>query len=156
MPDLTPEIIADLIIPRDLDLSPDGTLVAYALVPNSKREEHPTAAIWIAATDASSPPRQFTAGSAHDRSPRWSPDGKTLYFMSSRTGVLNVWAIRFDGAAGHPVGAPFQVTAFDNPSLMMPADRDLALLQLSLAEHRLVLPLASVSGNIWLLENVDQ
>jgi hypothetical protein len=39
---------------------------------------------------------------------------------------------------------------------MMPADRHLSLLQISVAENRLVLPLAAVSGNIWMLEHVGQ
>jgi hypothetical protein len=47
MPELTAELIADLPVPQDLDLSPDGRWVAYDLVPNSKKEEHPTAALCI-------------------------------------------------------------------------------------------------------------
>ena len=38
--------------------------------------------------------------------PRWSPDGRTIYFVSRRvTGFLNVWGIRFDQTKGEPVKA---------------------------------------------------
>ena len=83
------------------------------------------------------------------------PDGKTLYFISSRAGFLNVWGIRFDPDNGQPVGQPFQVTAFENPAQMTYL-QDLVGLEMSLAEDRLVVPIMQVSGNIWVLENVDR
>ena len=52
-----------------------------------------------------------------------------------------------------PLGQRFQVTSFTNPSLMMPPT-DPSLLQISVAEDRLVLPLAAISGTVWMLENV--
>ena len=37
--------------------------------------------------------------------PHWSPDGKTIYYISNRgTAFFNVWGIRFDPARGKPVG----------------------------------------------------
>ena len=69
MPELTPELIADLAAPMELQLSPDGRRVAYALVPASKPEEYSASAIWIADVDGARPPRQFTAGTAADRRP---------------------------------------------------------------------------------------
>ena len=56
---------------------------------------------------------RITEGTSGDDKPRWSPDGKTLYFISSRAGLFNVWGMRFDPAIGQPVGEPFRVTAFD-------------------------------------------
>ena len=75
MAELTAEMVADMTWPRDLELSPDGRQVAYALAPSGTREEHPTVALWVAPTDGSRAPRQFTAGTANDHRPRWSPDG---------------------------------------------------------------------------------
>jgi hypothetical protein len=39
MTGLTAEMIVDFAVPQELDISPDGTHVAYALAPNSKKED---------------------------------------------------------------------------------------------------------------------
>jgi hypothetical protein len=98
---------------------------------------------------------RITEGKYWDDKLRWSPDGKTIYFISSRAGFFNVWGIRFDPAKGQPVGDPFPVTAFENPGHMI-YPRSLGNLQMALAEDRLVVPIMQVSGNIWVLENVDR
>ncbi|MDQ2855465.1 MAG: S9 family peptidase, partial [Acidobacteriota bacterium] len=41
-------------------------------------------AIWMVATDGKIPPWQFTTSPQNSTSPRWSPDGKWLAFLSSR------------------------------------------------------------------------
>ena len=53
----------------------------------STRRRTPTAtAIWVAPLDGSEEPRQFTSGERSDGSPRWSPDGRWLAFVSNRDG----------------------------------------------------------------------
>ena len=54
--------------------------------------------------------------------PRWSSDGKTLYFLSKKSaGRFNVWAVRMDPG---PAGEPFQLTHFDGPGV--PIDPDVS------------------------------
>ncbi|MGH9841215.1 MAG: winged helix-turn-helix domain-containing protein [Blastocatellia bacterium] len=85
---------------------------------------------------------------------RWSPDGKTIYFVSNRTGFFNVWGVRFDLRTGKPAGEAFRVTEFESPGRMvLPL---LGRMELALAAERLVLPIMEVSGSIWVLENVDR
>jgi Tol biopolymer transport system component/DNA-binding winged helix-turn-helix (wHTH) protein len=96
----------------------------------------------------------ITDGKSWDDKPTWSPDGKTIYFISSRTGFLNVWGIRFDPEAGHPVGKPFQVTSFESPALAV-AD-ETGLLQISVSKQRLVLSMKESAGSIWVLDGVDK
>ena len=46
-----------------------------------------------------------------DWSPKWSGDGRSLFFASSRGGTMNLWRIALDPASGRPLGAPEPVTA---------------------------------------------
>ena len=86
--------------------------------------------------------------------PQWSPDGKTIYYISNRsTAFFNVWGIRFDPARGQPVGEPFRVTSFDNPGRMVWPSH---AVEIALSTDRLFLPLTEVTGSIWVLDNVDQ
>jgi serine/threonine protein kinase/Tol biopolymer transport system component len=49
-----------------------------------------------------------------DWSPAWSPDGRFLYFSSSRGGTMNLWRVPIDEATGRTLGDPEPVTT---PSL---------------------------------------
>ena len=79
---ITPEELADRIVPADPRISPDGSRVAFVAAPVGKKGEHRTRAVWIG--EGGKPARQLTAGSANDRAPRWSPDGTRLLFQSDR------------------------------------------------------------------------
>ena len=68
----------------DPQLSPDGRFVAYAAGPLGRPEKHRQTALWLVATEGRSAPRRLTAGTAHERLPKWSPDGAWLYFLSDR------------------------------------------------------------------------
>ncbi len=94
---------------------------------------------------------RITDGKQWDDKPRWSPDGKTIYFISERKGFYNVWGVRFDLVKGKLQGEPFQITSLETPALMIP--KNIGNFDFSLADGRLVLPL---SGNIWILDNVDR
>jgi hypothetical protein len=96
---------------------------------------------------------QIEDGEHWDDKPRWSPDGKAIYFVSRPGGFFNVWGIHFDRAAGKPIGPPFQVSKFDGPRLMIP--QRIAPVGLSLTQDKLVLTAAQASGNIWVLDSVD-
>ncbi|HKX31448.1 MAG TPA: winged helix-turn-helix domain-containing protein, partial [Blastocatellia bacterium] len=98
--------------------------------------------------------KRITEGKYFDDKPRWSPDGRQLYFISNRTGFFNVWGIRFDPISGQTVGPPFRVTSFESPARMILAD--VRILEMSLTADRIILPIMEVSGGIWILENVEK
>jgi Tol biopolymer transport system component/DNA-binding winged helix-turn-helix (wHTH) protein len=98
--------------------------------------------------------KRITESKYFDDKPRWSPDGRTLYFISNRAGFFNVWGIRFDPASGQTIGDAFRVTAFQSPGQMILPD--VGIMEMALAEDSLILPITEVSGGIWVLENLGQ
>lgn len=69
--------------PFDVQVSPDGAVIAYVLKPISREGEHRRSAIWLVPFSGGEP-RQFTSGLWHDSEPRWSPDGSYVAFLSDR------------------------------------------------------------------------
>jgi dipeptidyl aminopeptidase/acylaminoacyl peptidase len=64
-------------------LSADGQQVVYCLQRVDQKTEKKYSNLWVVSTETSKP-RQFTQGSQSDSSPRWSPDGKMIAFLSNR------------------------------------------------------------------------
>ncbi|MEP6848773.1 MAG: winged helix-turn-helix domain-containing protein [Acidobacteriota bacterium] len=95
----------------------------------------------------------ITEGQYWDDKPRWSPDGKTIYFVSNRTGFFNVWKVPFDPLSGKPLDKPVRVTDFESPTQMiMP---NIVPMEMVLTHDKIVLPMMEASGGIWILENID-
>ena len=87
--------------------------------------------------------------------PRWAPDAKTLYFISNQnSSFFNLWGVRFDPDRGRTIGAPFAITTFDSPGLVITPDVTSA--EIGISARRAVLQMTTVTGSIWMLENVDQ
>lgn len=92
--------------------------------------------------------------------PRWSDDGKTIYFYSNRSGFRNVWGIGFDPAAGRARGEAFRTTNFDGPDRMLVGAPQIGqgsmITDLTIAQDRLIVNVTQVSGSVWILDNVDR
>ncbi|MET0938153.1 MAG: S9 family peptidase [Gaiellaceae bacterium] len=99
---MRPEDLYDVVWASDPRLSPDGKTVAYAVNSIDRDENAYRSAIWLAAVDGSSPPRQLTAGKKADGLPRWSPDGTRIAFTSNRdSDHKQLYVLPLDG--GEPV-----------------------------------------------------
>jgi Tol biopolymer transport system component len=97
---------------------------------------------------------RITEGKYFDDKPRWSPDGRKLYFISNRTGFFNVWSIGIDPTTAQPVGEPVRLTSYESPAQMILPD--VRIMEMALSQNRLILPIMEVSGGIWVLENIDR
>lgn len=90
----------------ELDALQDTRLggVAAATVRSVDRERNTYVShIWQFHGDGS-PPRQLTQGTALDKSPRWSPDGRTLAFVSDRSGTAQVYLLDREGGEARQLG----------------------------------------------------
>ena len=67
----------------DAQVSPDGRTVAFVVTELSEERDEYLSQIWLVDT-AGGAPRRFTAGPRRDTTPRWSPDGSRLAFVSER------------------------------------------------------------------------
>jgi dipeptidyl aminopeptidase/acylaminoacyl peptidase len=86
----------------DPQLSRDGKSVAYAVTEHSLKENRGTTRIWLADV-ASGQTRRVSEGPGSDRQPRWSPDGKTLAFVSTRQNGPQLWLLPIAGGEARRV-----------------------------------------------------
>lgn len=75
---MTPDQLADLRVPSDPRVSPDGSRVAFVVAQPNLEADRYDRSIWIES-------EKFTNGPG-DAAPRWSPDGETLAFLRSVDG----------------------------------------------------------------------
>jgi dipeptidyl aminopeptidase/acylaminoacyl peptidase len=93
---LTPEAFVSMVKCSDPHVSPDGAWVAFvATVPDVKANKS-NSDIWIVPL-AGGAPCKITNSPGADYHPRWSPDGRTLAFVSTRSGSSQVWTIPVRG-----------------------------------------------------------
>ena len=92
---LTPETSLNLRSISDLQFSPDGSRVAFVVTEPPKAERR-ARHIWLYETK-SNIVRQVTFSAKDESSPRWSPDGKQLAFLSNRADQQQIYTMRMDG-----------------------------------------------------------
>jgi dipeptidyl aminopeptidase/acylaminoacyl peptidase len=88
----------------DVRLSPDGSRVLYVVsTPDLAGNQHLTD-IWMVGAEGGDPIR-LTASPKRDWSPRWSPDGKQVAFLSDRDGPPNIYLFAIGGGEAHSLTA---------------------------------------------------
>jgi dipeptidyl aminopeptidase/acylaminoacyl peptidase len=87
----------------ELEAAPDGRRVACTVKSIDREKDDYVSCIWSFAVDGSQP-RQLTRGPGQDKSPRWSPDGNQLAFVSNRGGSPRAHLLPRDGGEAAPLG----------------------------------------------------
>ena len=126
--------------------SPDGRWVLYQS--QEVREARESSLFVMPA--GGGPARPLTGPGEWDDYPRWSADGRIVYFVSRRGGRFGLWGIGFDPERGAANGPAFEVSPF-SPAQGSIDLEDLGFTSLSVAGRRLALPLQLRTGGIWLL-----
>ena len=86
----------------DARISPDGRQVAYVVTVIDPKKNRRNSSIWLVAVDGQSAPRRLTAEGLNSNSPRWSPDGSRLAFLSARNAEAPDPAASGPGAPAEP------------------------------------------------------
>ncbi len=79
----------------DPQISSDGNRILYLRAFRDIKCDQTHTNIWMVNFDGSDN-RPVTTGNQNDYSPRWSPDGKKVYFLSNKDGSTQVYAKWFD------------------------------------------------------------
>ena len=83
-----PEDLYRFRIPTRPRLSPDGEQVAFVVQTVAPAFDAYRQSVWLAPADGSEAARRLTVGPRRDHSPEFSPDGRTLAFLSDRRGLM--------------------------------------------------------------------
>ena len=86
----------------DPQVSPDGKLVVYVMSELDRSTEKSNSDLYLIPIGGGESKR-LTTSSGVDNHPRWSPDGKTIAFVSTRGGSAQVWLLPVDGGEARPL-----------------------------------------------------
>jgi dipeptidyl aminopeptidase/acylaminoacyl peptidase len=109
----TPEDLGMLKRISDPQASPDGRYLVFVQRDTDVGANKGRATLWLLALATGARPQQLTDPSGGDSSPRWAPDSRTLYFLSTRSGSQQVWRLVLTGAEARRVtDFPLEVGSF--------------------------------------------
>src|SRR5262245_19070392 len=85
----------------DLEYSPDGTHIAFVVSEPPKGDQHQRH-VWLL-DPATGFARQITYSEKAESSPKWSPDGKYLAFLSNRDANQQIYRLSLSGGEAEPL-----------------------------------------------------
>jgi len=86
----------------DPQVSPDGKLVVYVVSELDRATEKSNSDLYLIPSGGGEP-RRLTTATGSDNHPRWSPDGRSIAFLSTRGGSAQVWLLPVDGGEARPL-----------------------------------------------------
>jgi dipeptidyl aminopeptidase/acylaminoacyl peptidase len=85
----------------EAELSPDGKWAAYTVATPDMDANRNATNLWMAPVAGGDAVQLTRTGK--DSSPKWSPDGKTIAFLSVRSGDSQVYVLSMEGGEAHPL-----------------------------------------------------
>ena len=99
--------------------SPHGQRIAYWGIPTGSSRR----LLWtVSVAGGGSVP--VTYDDHVNWNPVWSPDGRYLYFVSDRSGSMNVWRVPIDETTGRVLGVPESITTSSQSTGLLSLARD--------------------------------
>jgi dipeptidyl aminopeptidase/acylaminoacyl peptidase len=96
----------------DPQVSPDGKWVVFTLRTTDLAANRGRTDLWLVGVDGTGL-RQLTTHPGSDGSPAWSKDGRSIWFLSTRSGSSQVWRLPVDGGeAEQKTSLPLDVGCF--------------------------------------------
>ncbi len=86
----------------DPQVSPDGTWIAFVVRTTDLEANRGRTNLWLVSSDGTDL-RQLTSHPDSDSNPRWGPDSRSIWFLSSRSGSSQAWRIAIDGGEARQV-----------------------------------------------------
>lgn len=101
---ITTEDLYRFQLVMDAQISPDGNHVIMAVQRVERKTEKKYSNLWLVPTRGGRP-QQFTYGDQVDMMPRWSPDGRSIAFLSNRKNGKDsqLYIIPFGGGEARPL-----------------------------------------------------
>ena len=84
-------------------LSPDANALVYALRQVDFAANKATTSLWIMPAKPGATARKLSPEGANGVNPQWSADGTSVYFLSSKSGSMQVWRAPATGGDAQPV-----------------------------------------------------
>jgi dipeptidyl aminopeptidase/acylaminoacyl peptidase len=112
-----PLTVEDLVMLKrigDPQVSADARYVAFVQRDTDMDANRGVNTVWLLALSGSAAqPQRVLDAKGNDSSPRWSPDGHTLYFLSNRSGSSQVWSMTLgSGQAQRVTDYPLDIGSF--------------------------------------------
>jgi Tol biopolymer transport system component len=131
--------------------SPDGRWICYNGLPAGNTDS----AIYVIPATGGAPTALTETTGWYDK-PRWSGDGRLIYFLALHDGLFNVWGMPFDSMRGRAAGPAFQITHYLGPEEVIAGANELGEVELGVAGRELAVSTKRLSGAIWATDSLSR
>ncbi|GHO42924.1 S9 family peptidase [Ktedonospora formicarum] len=107
LPSMRIEDLTEFQVAGEPQISPDGSLIAFSALTCDAEKNSTSSAIWLVESQGGriQEPRQISSGEHLDFAPRWSPNGHSLAFVSTRSGSPQIYILPLQGGEARQVSS---------------------------------------------------